>query len=81
MEGQYGGTLLRVLREIGVELTRYHVGILAVVDIKRVIANALFVVPKFATILKDEKQKNPNCILTNKDIDILCNRYKELYLL
>ena len=73
--------MLRVLMEIGVELTRYHGGSLAGVDIKRVIANAPFVFSKFATILKDEKRKNPNCTLTDKDIDILCNRYKELYLL
>ena len=43
--------------------------------------NAPFVFSKFATILKDKKQKNPNCTLNDKDIDILCNWYKELYLL
>ena len=73
--------MLRVLREIGAEITWYHVGSLAGVDIKRVIFNASFVFYKVATILKGEKQKNPNCTLTDEDIDILCNCYKELYLL
>jgi hypothetical protein len=48
--------LLSVLKSIGVELTRYHGGSLAGIDIKKVIANASYVFDEFAKILKQNKR-------------------------
>ena len=61
--------MLRVLKMIGVELTRYHGGSLAGMDIKKVTANATFLFDRFAGILKEERDKNRDCEMTDIEID------------
>jgi len=73
--------MLKVLKLIGVEPTRYHGGSLAGMDIKKVIGNASFVFDEFAKILKDEARKNNHCTLSDDDIDHICDQHKEVYLL
>jgi hypothetical protein len=71
--------MLRVLKSIGVELTRYHGGSLNGMDIKKVIANSAYVFDEFATILKEHKR--PGCKLSDMDIDFICEQHKLCLLL
>jgi hypothetical protein len=50
-------------------------------DIKKVIANASFVFDEFEEILKEERNQNKDCEMTNKEISTICNEHKTLYLL
>jgi len=70
--------MLRVLKIIGVELTRYHGGSLAGMDIKKVIANASFVFDEFAKILKAGKKEDS---VSDDDIDEVCRQHKQLFVL
>lgn len=71
--------MVKVLRNIGVELTRYHGGSLTGMDINKLIANAPYVFDEFAKILKSEHQQNPHCKLSDVEIDLICEQHKELY--
>ena len=73
--------MLRVLKMIGVELTRYHGGSLAGMDTKKVTANATFLFDRFAGILKEERDKNRDCEMTDIEIDPICDEYKTRFLL
>jgi uncharacterized coiled-coil protein SlyX len=73
--------MVRVLKLVGVEIQRYHGGSLAGMDIKKVIANASFVFDEFEEILKEERNQNKDCEMTNKEISTICNEHKTLYLL
>ena len=66
--------LLSVLKSIGVELTRYHGGSLAGMDIKRVVANASHIFDEFAIILKQNRRDD--CKLSEDDIQSICNDHK-----
>lgn len=66
--------LLGVLRSIGVELTRYHGGSLAGMDIKKVISNASYVFDEFAKILVEYKR--PDCKVKDEVIKRICAEHK-----
>ena len=78
-DGGLEDLMLRVLRSIGVELTRYHGGTLAGMDVKKLVANASFVFDEFAKILKAKKRSE--CRLSDDDIDRLCEEHKQCLLL
>jgi hypothetical protein len=71
--------MLRVLKSISIELTRYHGGSLNGMDIKTVIANSAYIFDEFATIQKDHKR--PGCKLSDMDIDFICEQHKLCLLL
>ena len=70
--------LMKVLKRIGVQLSRYHGGSLNGKDIKKVMDNAFFVFDEFATILKAGSR---NGSLTPEKIDERCEEYKSAFLL
>jgi len=69
---------MKVLKRIGVQLSRYHGGSLNGKDIKKVMDNAFFVFDEFATILKAGSR---NGSLTPEKIDERCEEYKSAFLL
>ena len=78
-DGGLEDLMLRVLRSIGIELTRYHGGSLAGMDVKKLIANASFVFDEFASILKAKKKSDSK--LSDEDIDRVCDEHKRCLLL
>ena len=68
--------MFKVLKSIGVELTRYHGGSLNGKDIKTVTNNASYVFDEWSKILKKGKRKD-----CTEDIDALCVKYKSVFLL
>jgi len=70
--------MFRVLKSIGVELTRYHGGSLMGKDIKKVMDNASHIFDEFKKILKDGKRSNA---VLDDDIDKKCEEYKSVFLL
>jgi len=70
--------LMKVLKTIGVQLTRYHGGSLNGKDIKKVMDHSFYVFDEFATILKAGCR---NDSLTPEKIDQKCEEYKAAFLL
>ena len=68
---------MKVLKGIGVQLTRYHGGSLNGKDVKMVIDHSFSVFDEFATILK----AGCNDSLTPEKIDQKCEEYKSAFLL
>ena len=71
--------MFTTLREIGVELTRYHGGSLTGKDIKKVMNNATYVFDQWAQILSAGKRHG--CKLEQQDIVSKCKEYKSTFLL
>mmetsp|Transcript_25197 Transcript_25197/g.59957 ORF Transcript_25197/g.59957 Transcript_25197/m.59957 type:complete len:527 (+) Transcript_25197:876-2456(+) len=70
--------MLKVLKSIGVEVTKYHGGSLTGKDIRKVIANASYVFDEFAKILKEDRKADG---LSETEIDKLCEDHKLTFLL
>ncbi len=70
---------VKLLKEIGVELSTYHGGSLNGKDIKKVMNNACHIFDKFLTIFKGGKR--PNCTLLDANIDALCLQFREVFVL
>ena len=70
--------MFRVLKSIGVELTRYHGGSLNGKDIKKVMDNAAYIFDEFKLILKDGKREDS---IEDEYIDRMCEKYKSVFLL
>lgn len=71
--------MFRVLKDIGVELCAYHGGSLNGKDIIKVMNNAEHVFNEFRTIFKEGKR--PDCILSDEDIEALCNHFRDVFVL
>ncbi|KAL7553941.1 hypothetical protein ACHAWF_017571 [Thalassiosira exigua] len=71
--------MFRVLKEIGVELTRYHGGSLNGKDIKTMIENATYVFDKWSKILTEGKRDG--CTLEDREIEAKVNEYRRAFLL
>jgi hypothetical protein len=71
--------IFKVLKEIGVELSSYHGGILNGKDIRKVMTNACYIFDTFATIFKAGKR--PNCMLSDANINALCMQFCEVFVL
>jgi hypothetical protein len=72
-------TRIKVLKEIGVELSSYHGGSLHGKDIKKVMNNASYIFDQFAAIFKEGKRKE--CLLVDADINLMCLHFWEVYVL
>ena len=71
--------VLKVLKEIGVELSSYHGGSLNGKDIKKVMNNASHFFDQFAAIFMGGKREE--CLLADADIDSMCLHFWEVYVL
>jgi hypothetical protein len=71
--------IFKVLKTIGVELSSYHGGTLNGKDIKKVMNNATYVFDQLALIF--EEGKRPNSLLSDNNIDALCLRFREMFVL
>ncbi|KAL7529504.1 hypothetical protein ACHAWF_003005, partial [Thalassiosira exigua] len=71
--------MFRVLKEIGVELTRYHGGSLNGKDIKTTIENATYVFDKWSDILVEGKREE--CPLSEDEIKAKVDEYRRTFLL
>jgi len=70
--------LIKVLKSIRVQLTRYHRGSLNRKDIKKVMDHSFYIFDEFATILKAGCR---NDSLTPEKIDQKCKEHKSAFLL
>ncbi len=74
--------LFSILKDFyGIKLQAYHGGSLHGKDHQKVMNNSHEMFTYFADVLKEEKKKNAACTLTDEDIDELCSKYANLYLL
>ena len=71
--------MFRVLKDIGVELCAYHGGSLNGKDIIKVMNNAEHVFSELLLIFKEGKR--PDCILSDEDIELLCNHFQDVFVL
>ena len=70
-----------VLDVVGVEIQRYHSCSLAGMDIKKLFANASFVFDEFEEKMKEKRDQNNDCEMTDKQITTIYNRHIILYLI
>jgi len=68
-----------VLKQVNVEIQRYHGGSLTGKDILKVVANATFIFDEFAKIFKEFKRED--CVMSDDDITKLCEQHKLVFLL
>ena len=71
--------IFKVLRDIGVELSSYHGGSLNGKDIKKVMNNTTHVFDNYSYIFKDRKRDD--CLLSDAEIEGLCLRFCEVFVL
>ncbi|KAL7524881.1 hypothetical protein ACHAXR_000757, partial [Thalassiosira sp. AJA248-18] len=72
--------MFRILKSIGVELTRYHGGSLNGKDIKKVMDNACFVFDEFKRILNEGKSERNGHVLDETEINERWEEYKNSFL-
>jgi hypothetical protein len=71
--------MFKLLKKVSVELSSYHGGSLNGKDIKKVMNNSAHIFGELAVIMKAGKR--PNSILSNTDVDALCLRFRQVFVL
>jgi hypothetical protein len=71
--------MFKMLKDIGVELSLYHGGLLNGKDTKKVMKNATYFFDGLAVILKEGKRDDSH--LSDNNIDMLCLHFWEVFVL
>jgi hypothetical protein len=71
--------MFKMLKNIGVELSLYHGGLLNGKDTKKVMNNATYFFGGLVVILKEGKR--PDSLLSDADIDAMCLHFWEVFVL